>query len=147
MKKVTATVFVLLCVVLLPLCGKRKKAEQVWYSNLDSALVVADEVDKPLLVEFSASWCPYCKTLEDSTLANREVRKRLENFVLVRIDVDKFPSLADSLHANARKYGGVSIPNILFLKPNGEKIKHIIGFRNPDKFCTELDTLLQISQE
>lgn len=144
MRKGILIIFALLFIALLSLCSKDEGVELVWYSNLDSALIMAEKVNRPLLVEFSASWCPYCRIFEDSTLIDINVKEKLKNFVLVRIDVDKFPSVADSLHANARKYGGVGIPNVLFLKPDGEKIKHVVGLKTPSEFCAILDTVSRV---
>ena len=46
-------------------------------------------------------------------------------------------------NANARKYGGVGIPNILFMTGKKEKIKHIVGYHGPAQFLAVMDSVLK----
>ena len=46
---------------------------------------------------------------------NKNIIKKSNEFIPVRIDVDKQKDIAEEYNGNARKYGGIGIPNILFL--------------------------------
>lgn len=112
-----------------------------WGKDLDKALQKAQKEKKKVLVEFMANWCSVCRAMEDSTFSNPEVIERASHFVPVRIDVDKKKALAEKYHANARKYGGVGIPNFLFFDSQGNVLLHRIGFFTAKTFVALLDSV------
>lgn len=95
------------------------------------------------MIDFMALWCPPCKAMEDSTFNQPAVIEKSHQFVTLRIDVDNQPDVAVKYNGNARKYGGVGIPNLLFLSPDNEIIKHVIGFHNADQLIAVMDSALQ----
>ena len=114
-----------------------------WTTNLDSALVLANEQNKPLMVDFMATWCPPCRMMEDSTFSDPVVIKKSMDFIPVRIDVDKQENIANKYNGNASKYGGVGIPNILFMTSEEKKLKHPIGYIGPKDFIAIMDSVLE----
>ncbi|MBN2601307.1 MAG: thioredoxin family protein [Candidatus Marinimicrobia bacterium] len=114
-----------------------------WLNSIDSALVTARKLNRPIMIDFMALWCPPCKAMEDSTFNQPAVIEKSHQFVTLRIDVDNQPDVAVKYNGNARKYGGVGIPNLLFLSPDNEKIKHVIGFHNADQLIAVMDSALQ----
>ena len=74
--------------------------------------------DKPILVDFWATWCGPCKMLSPII---EEVRKETEGKAVVgKINVDEQQELA-------MQFGVMSIPTLLVFK-NGEIVKKQIGF-------------------
>ena len=74
--------------------------------------------DKPVLVDFWATWCGPCKMLSPII---EEVRKETEGKAVVgKINVDEQQELA-------MQFGVMSIPTLLVFK-NGEIVKKQIGF-------------------
>ena len=74
--------------------------------------------DKPVLVDFWATWCSPCKMLSPII---EEVRKETEGKAVVgKINVDEQQELA-------MQFGVMSIPTLLVFK-NGEIVKKQIGF-------------------
>jgi len=132
-------------------CSQEKteavKSEISWIENMDQALVSAEDLGKPLMIDFTATWCPPCKKMEDSTFSNLDVIKKSLNFVTVRIDVDKQGDVANKYQSNAGKYGGIGIPNILFLNSDGEEILHPIGFKGPEEFLAIMDSALTLANQ
>ena len=63
-------------------------------------------------------------------------------FIPVRIDVDKQQKIAEEYNGNARKYGGIGIPNILFLDKEKKIIRHIGGFHDTDQLMGIMDSVL-----
>jgi protein disulfide-isomerase len=113
-----------------------------WTYNIDDGLAQAKKRGKPVMVDFMAVWCPPCKAMEDSTFSNRTVVEKASAFVPVRIDIDKQREVAAKYGALARKYGGIGIPNILFLAADGTKLKHIVGYYGPRELVAAMDSAL-----
>ena len=139
---------ILFCITLIIVIGCQTQSGTIpsskiaWHKDIPAAIETAQAKDKPVLIQFGAEWCPYCIKLNDETLSDSTVIEKLNAFAVVKIDVDKDSALADSYQANARKYGGVGIPNVLFLSKDESVLKHVIGFRNPEEFVAVLDSVL-----
>ena len=91
-----------------------------------------------------ADWCPPCRAMEDSTFSNPEVINKAQDFIPLRIDVDEHQDVANKYNGNASKYGGVGIPNILFMKADETRLKHVIGYHGPQKFIAVMDSVLTL---
>ena len=74
--------------------------------------------------------------------SNTNIIKKSNEFIPVRIDVDKQKNIAEEYNGNARKYGGAGIPNILFLDKDKNIIHRIIGFHDSDKLISIMDSVL-----
>jgi len=113
-----------------------------WITNIDSALTLALEQNKPVMIDFMATWCPPCKMMDDSTFSDEDVIVKAGSFITVRIDVDKQQETANAYNSNAGKYGGIGIPNLLFLDPQGNTLAHPIGFLPPENIIATMDSVL-----
>jgi thiol:disulfide interchange protein len=117
-----------------------------WHKDIRDAFKLAKQQGKPLMVEFMAEWCPSCKMMEDSTFVNPEVVEKTDRFVPVRIDVDRQKDVATEYKASAMKYGGIGIPNILFMTRDGRKLKHRIGYMDAGTLTAVMDSVLTESK-
>jgi thiol:disulfide interchange protein len=122
--------------------GPAVKSGIDWKRNLKAAFELAAKQDKPLMVEFMAEWCPSCKMMEDSTFVDPGVIEKAARFVPVRIDVDGQKDVADRYNSSARKYGGIGIPNILFMTRDGVRLKHRIGYMDAATLTAVMDSVL-----
>ena len=110
-----------LLLVALLIVGCEKKVNKdshngiQWGNNLDSAFTIASNSNKIIMIDFMAEWCSPCKEMDKNTFSNTNIIKISNEFIPVRIDVDKQQNIAEEYNGNARKYGGIGIPNILFL--------------------------------
>ena len=113
-----------------------------WGNNLDSALTLASNSNKFIMIDFMAEWCPPCKEMDKNTFSNTNIIKKSNEFIPVRIDVDKQQNIAEEYNGNAKKYGGIGIPNILFLDKEKKIIRHIVGFHDVDQLMGIMDSVL-----
>lgn len=120
----------------------KKRGGIEWTYNINDGLAQAKKQGKPVMVDFMAVWCPPCKAMEDSTFSDRAVVAKASAFVPVRIDIDKQREVASKYGALARKYGGIGIPNILFMSADGAKLKHIVGYYGPQQLVAAMDSAL-----
>jgi len=94
------------------------------------------------MIDIMAEWCPPCKKMDKKTFSNTNIIKKSDKFIPVRIDVDKQQNIAEEYNGNARKYGGIGIPNILFLDKEKKNIRHIVGFHDVDQLMGIMDSVL-----
>lgn len=136
-------IIISIVLVTLSLCSPRQKVPAIdWSYDLDSALTIAAQSQKPLMIDFMATWCPPCKAMEETTFVDPAVIAKSKKFVTVRIDVDKQSEIANKYNGNARKYGGVGIPNLLFITAGQDTLRHIVGFFYPAELAAIMDSVL-----
>ena len=114
-----------------------------WVDDIDLALKLALSENKLILIEFMADWCPPCKRMEKETFSNEKVVKKLNEFILVKINIDNQQEIAQEFNGNAKKYGGIGVPNILFLDKKKNIVHRIIGFHSASELITVMDSVLK----
>lgn len=104
-------------------------------AELDAALEAAR--GKPVMLDFSATWCAACEEYETITFADAGVRDALKSYVLVQADVTENTPESKAL---MRRFNLFGPPAILFFDPQGELMpsKTLIGFMPPETFLTHL---------
>ena len=97
----------------------------------EKAYNVAMKSGQPLIVVFGASWCAPCKKMKKDVLVPLMESKKLAEYLVAYVDVDKQPEIYKKLID-----GKVSIPAVVvFRKKQGEwEVKRKKGYLSQAKF-------------
>jgi thioredoxin:protein disulfide reductase len=85
---------------------------------------------KPLLVDFTASWCVACKKMEKGTFTDERVRKEAERFLALRVDAtdDTDPKVEATLKQLAVR----GLPTLILFASNGNEAQRFDDAVPPD---------------
>ena len=87
--------------------------------------------NRPMIVDFSATWCPPCRQLKPIFEKLAEDFKGRIDFVTV--DVDENPELSQA-------YGVQSIPMMVFINKDGQIQNTIVGFQDRGQLLAAINT-------
>ena len=106
-------------------------------SDVDDQLSLVKNKDKPVLLDFYASWCVACKELDERTFSDIMVKQYLSRYILLRADVTN-NDVQDKILE--RHFNVVAPPTILVFDRNHKEIKQarIIGALGPAAFLNHL---------
>ena len=65
-----------------------------WGSDVTNTLQNARTEKRPVLMEFNAPWCPYCRQMENKTFKDDQVAGLLKQFERVAVNIDQNAALA-----------------------------------------------------
>lgn len=112
--------------------NNQSSADTTWHTDLNSALQDAKNSDKPVFIDFYADWCSYCKELNESTLSDPNVKKKLsKDYITVDINTDQNPDLAS-------QYKIYNLPTVVVLNSNGQEIKRQEQYMSADELLNWL---------
>ena len=103
------------------------QANPGWDQALADARADARTSNKPLVLYFTADWCPPCQEMKRTTWTNSQVQDALKKVVFVTVDVDQWP-------AAARQFDVSGIPTLIRLQENGEAESSLSGLVSPMDF-------------
>jgi thiol:disulfide interchange protein DsbD len=102
--------------------------------------ILAQSRDKLVMLDFYADWCISCKEMEKLTFVEPRVKAKLDQMLLLQVDVTKNDS---DDKAMLKRFGLFGPPGIIFFDRAGQEIlgKRVIGYQNAEKFLHSLQQL------
>ena len=100
--------------------------------SLDRARqAAADGGKRFVLVDFYTVWCGPCKKLDETTWKDQGVRDWLsKEAVCLKVDAEKDEPLAAKYRINV-------YPTLLLLRPDGNEIDRLVGYRDAKTFLAD----------
>ena len=126
-------------------------SEPVTWQDFNTGLKLAKEQKKPVILDFYADWCFWCKKMEAEVFNDAAVAARLKkDFITVRIHTDTNPgeTINYKTHVLTKQeflmmFGVQGLPTVFFLDREGNPITKIPGFVDSKVF----NSLLNYVQE
>ena len=91
-----------------------EKVKEGWYTSLGQGLAASVDEQKPVLIDFWATWCKSCLVMDRTTLKNPEVGKALAGYVKIKFQAEN-PDEAPAKEVMER-LGAIGLPTYVILK-------------------------------
>ena len=114
------------------------KGSPKFVTDYKAALEQSKKEDKPVILVFSAPWCPPCQSTKKNVYPSKEVTALHDKFVWAYLDVDEEPNAAAG-----KKYGVQGIPHVQFLDAKGKDVGNQVGSTTAGDFATTLNAVLK----
>lgn len=110
-------------------CAVAARASEglAWGGDLTNALQSAKANHRPVLLQFNAPWCPYCRQMETKVFKDPAVTESLGQFERVAVNIDVNAPLA----AQHAVHG---IPAFVMLDSDGDEAAKTAGFMDAEPF-------------
>jgi cytochrome c biogenesis protein CcdA/thiol-disulfide isomerase/thioredoxin len=86
-----------------------------WRSSLADGIAAARAEQKPLLIDFWATWCKNCLTMDKTTFEDEKVKAALAGYVKVKFQAEDLD--AQPAKALMQKFDAVGLPTYVILRP------------------------------
>lgn len=117
--------------------GITKLDSKMWHHDMQKAHKVAITEDKPMVIVFGASWCRFCKKLENETLSDPRMKQYIkQNFIPVHLDLDEEKRIGKILEIK-------SLPCTVVLSPQADLLGKIVGYKSPEAMHEQLQKALK----
>ena len=94
--------------------------------------VIEASKEKPVLVDFWATWCPPCKML--SPLVEEIAEEKASVMSLATVDTDENQAVSS-------QFGIMSIPTLILFK-DGQPVKQLVGYMPKARLLSQIEPYL-----
>jgi thioredoxin:protein disulfide reductase len=92
-----------------------EKVKEGWHASLTEGLALAENEQKPVLIDMWATWCKNCLTMDKTTLANSDVKTALSGYVKIKFqaeDPEREPA-----KSVMQRFDAIGLPTYVILRP------------------------------
>lgn len=111
-----------------------------WLTDYNKALEKSKKEQKPILIDFYTSWCYWCKVLDKKVYPDSTVQINLSKFILLKINAEKDPKLANQYEVSA-------YPTIIVVEEEKRKLFQLTKYVTPVELNSSLNKGFKIFEE
>jgi thioredoxin:protein disulfide reductase len=136
LRRVAAVVASVVGLFLLVSWLELPEGELEWERSEPAARAKAFAQSRPLLIDFTATWCGACGELSRETFADPWVVSEAQRFVAVKVDVTNENDAA--VVEITKRYRIVGLPTVILIGGDGRERRRFTDFVPPDRFLQAL---------
>lgn len=110
-----------------------------WKPYSDQVLADARQAQKPVIIDFYATWCTPCRALEELTFHQPDVVKKADqNFVMVKVDLTQ---KGNPVYLRLLgQYGIKGVPTLVFLDGQGKELTdlRLVDYLPPEQMLSRM---------
>ncbi len=101
---------------------------------LDEKIALAKSTGKPIIIDFWATWCAYCKKLDKVVWVEPDVVRESLRFITIKVDATKADD--DDMSAVKEMFRVPGLPTVAFIDSSGRLLhgKTLSGWHEADEF-------------
>ncbi|MBI5385847.1 MAG: thioredoxin family protein [Verrucomicrobia bacterium] len=117
------------------------EAKMPWLPYSDALVASAKKDGRPVMIDFSASWCEPCRRMERRVFSRLAVVAAAERFVVLKADMSDIRS--EQVAKLAEQFGVLAYPTVVFLGSDGVEraALRLVGFERAQDFLKRLEAV------
>jgi thioredoxin-like negative regulator of GroEL len=109
-----------------------------WASSFAEATKLARAQNKPIMVDFWATWCGWCKKLDTDVYTTSEFANAAKDVISVKVDTE------GPERDVAARFGVTNLPTVLYLTPEGKLLSKVGGYMSTDRFVPTVTAAVEM---
>jgi thioredoxin:protein disulfide reductase len=131
-RKVTGIAAAVTGTFLLVGWAQAPRGELSWLHAEEEAKQLAVSSGKPMMIDFTATWCGACQELAKHTFTDPRVQAEASRFVAVKVDATNEDD--PKVEATMKRYAVRGLPTVVLLDSHGKEAHRFVDFVEADAF-------------